>query len=128
MKHTGDARGMGLYATKNICEDNNIIECMGELITMAEKKKRHNSLKLLSTFQAKYTDELAIDADLYGNESRYANHSCSPNSNLKPWWVDSQVTVEITHQPKRAQRRAREKIFTFLLMRKALEKGFFLYE
>lgn len=69
VKHTGDARGMGLYATKNICEDNNIIEYMGELITMAEKKKRHNSLKLLSAFQAKYTDELAIDADLYGNES-----------------------------------------------------------
>lgn len=90
VKHTGDARGFGLYATDTIHEDQLIVDYLGELISFAEKVKCYNS-SMLNTYQISYSGkQLYIDAEFFENESRFANHSCLPKRKIKKWWVDGE--------------------------------------
>jgi len=73
--------GKGLFALAPISAKRKIGEFEGERISLAEgrrRARRHRQIAIVET-----CDGQAIDASRYGNESRYINHSCSPNTYMR---------------------------------------------
>jgi uncharacterized protein len=73
----------GVFATRFIKEGTSIMEIIGERIDGEETIKREiENLKKGSTYIFIVNDEYSIDGEHHGNESRYINHSCDPNSEV----------------------------------------------
>jgi SET domain-containing protein len=73
--------GSGLFATRTIPKDVQIIEYVGEHISHEEADRRHadNAPDDSHTFLFTIDAETVIDAGVGGNVSRFINHSCDPN-------------------------------------------------
>ena len=91
MTKRGDSKlqGTGLFATREIRKGQYFIEYTGERIENQEFKKRvieySKGKDLNYIIEIKRDDhdkrpKIFIDAQRYGNDARFANHSCSPNS------------------------------------------------
>jgi len=76
-------RGRGLFANVNIKKYHYIVEYVGELVTPNEYNRRYLEYKNRG-YKHDYFSTMKIgkiiDATMVGNNGRYANHSCDPNS------------------------------------------------
>ncbi len=79
--------GSGVFATKNISKNNNIIQYIGEKVTKLEGDRRScmrikkylNSNKTGSVYIFELNKKFDIDGSPLYNKARYINHSCDPN-------------------------------------------------
>jgi SET domain-containing protein len=73
--------GSGLFATRLIPKDTQIIEYVGEHISHEEADRRHadNAPDDGHTFLFTIDAKTVIDAGVGGNLSRFINHSCDPS-------------------------------------------------
>ena len=93
--------GSGVYATKSISKNKDIIEYIGEKITKKEGDKRSaqrikkhlNSHTEGSVYIFELNKKYDIDGSPLYNKARYINHSCEPNCevNIKnnKIWISS---------------------------------------
>jgi len=79
-------RGFGLFADEDIEEGEFIIEYKGEVITGEERNKRLNKMGTNKTYIMDM-GIYSIDAANFGNNARFANHSCRPNAKTEEWYV-----------------------------------------
>lgn len=89
------SKGWGLYTQEEIPANKFIIEYMGEIIDQTEFLERFSHLmetKAKSFYFMNINKNFYIDARVYGNESRFINHSCEPNAEIRKW------TVLLNHQ------------------------------
>ena len=72
----------GLFAARDIPKGTRIIEYLGDRISHAECERRYEDKADDDnhTFLFTVDNKLVIDAGVNGNEARFANHSCDPNS------------------------------------------------
>ncbi|MGO9707278.1 MAG: SET domain-containing protein [Polyangiaceae bacterium] len=75
-------QGRGVFATRDIDEDETIIEYLGQRITHDTAADRYDdeSLRRHHTFLFSVDDEICVDGGRNGNEARLINHSCDPNA------------------------------------------------
>lgn len=90
-------KGLGLKTEHAIKKGTFIIEYMGEVVTENEFKYRmatiySDRVHHYGMCLDKYT---VIDSFQYGNDSRYINHSCSPNGEVQKWIVDGLLRIAI---------------------------------
>ena len=79
--------GSGVFATKNISKNTNIIQYIGEKVTKSEGDRRSslrikkylNSNKTGSVYIFELNKKYDIDGSPLYNKARYINHSCNPN-------------------------------------------------
>jgi uncharacterized protein len=74
-------QGRGAFATRDIEKGERLVEYVGERITREEGDLRYDddAMDRPHTFLFTLDDEMAIDGNVRGNDSRYINHSCGPN-------------------------------------------------
>lgn len=77
----------GLFAQCDIRKDTRIIEYIGERITTTESTRRSHlqmerakSTGAGSTYIFHLNSRYDIDGDVSGNDAKYINHSCDPNT------------------------------------------------
>lgn len=73
--------GKGLFAKSRIPARRKLGELTGEVISWREARRRAKERKRLALVER--ADRTAVDGSKYGNEFRYINHSCSPNSYIR---------------------------------------------
>lgn len=84
VKLKNDKKGYGLIANENIKKNEFIIEYIGEVINeecyikRTQKYKNNNNKYIIELQNGFY-----IDATVKGNEARFINHSCNPNTICK---------------------------------------------
>lgn len=92
------SKGLGLFSTNNIPANEFIIEYLGEMYDSTELYCRQQKFgEEYSNYVFKTGDNEYIDARYYGNEARFINHSCQPNSyaEIHPHSDQSYDTVEL---------------------------------
>lgn len=90
VKVTG-SKGYGVFALQQIPAESFLIEYVGQVINKNEFDKRFKESRTTQKFYYMALDEgFIIDAQYKGNESRYINHSCQPNSEVRKWTVNKQ--------------------------------------
>lgn len=81
-----NSRGWGLFAGSRIQPNKFIIEYVGEAL---DERQFHVRMKAENKendyYYVKVDRNLYIDAQHFGNISRFINHSCEPNSRLEKW-------------------------------------------
>ncbi|OQR71758.1 histone-lysine N-methyltransferase SUV39H2-like [Tropilaelaps mercedesae] len=86
------SRGWGVRAEQKIARGTFIAEYLGELMTSAEAVSRHSvNFSYLFDLQP-YRDrpvENTVDAAIYGNVSRFFNHSCDPNIAISYAYIEN---------------------------------------
>jgi uncharacterized protein len=79
-KRRSPIAGWGVFATRAINKNKRIIYYAGEKISNAESLKRERRyIKQGHIWCFKLTSRSVIDGHIGGNDSRYINHSCTPN-------------------------------------------------
>ncbi|HLC01561.1 MAG TPA: SET domain-containing protein-lysine N-methyltransferase [Anaerolineales bacterium] len=75
-------QGMGVFATRRIQRGSRILEYKGEQISSEEADRRYDDdhMERHHTFLFTVDEDTLIDAAVDGNEARFINHSCDPNS------------------------------------------------
>jgi SET domain-containing protein len=73
--------GKGLFAKSRIDPRRKIGELTGERISLREGRRRAKGKRRLALVELE--DGTSIDASRHGNEFRYINHSCSPNTYIR---------------------------------------------
>lgn len=84
--NSSQIHGNGLFSISKIHEDQRIIEYQGQIIgdAMANKlEKEYALLNFNSIYFFRLSKDRIIDATIYGNKSRYTNHSCQPNAEAR---------------------------------------------
>jgi SET domain-containing protein len=72
--------GQGLFTNSVIRSRSKIGELTGELITVREARRRARTRKRIRIVEL--DDSMALDVE-EGNEFKYINHSCSPNTFMR---------------------------------------------
>lgn len=74
-------QGKGGFATRRIRKGERIGEYVGEIITQGEADRRYDddAMSRHHTFLFAVTQRTVIDAAIGGNDTRFINHSCTPN-------------------------------------------------
>lgn len=74
--------GSGVFAMRPIARGARIVEYIGERISHQEADRRyeHRPVHDAHTMLFIVDDDTVVDAEVGGNEARYINHSCKPNS------------------------------------------------
>lgn len=72
--------GKGVFARKAIEARRKIGEIDGELVTVAEARRRARGLRCIAVVEL--DDGMALDASR-GGELRHVNHSCAPNTFMR---------------------------------------------
>lgn len=89
-------KGLGLFAAEDIEEGTLVVEYTGEVIDKTEMEERDRQR---GKQQHWYTMAMGkgryIDATDYGNEARFANHSCEPNCETQLWSCGNESFVGI---------------------------------
>jgi hypothetical protein len=75
-------QGRGVFAARDIAEEELIVEYLGEKLTHEEAGADldDETVRRHHTFLFTVDDELCIDGGKNGNEARFINHSCDPNA------------------------------------------------
>lgn len=74
--------GNVLFADELILAGEFFLQYVGERMSMAavhERSARYPSLNLTNEYFQEILPNAHLDATFYGNNARYANHSCNPN-------------------------------------------------
>lgn len=91
-------RGFGLFAKQRIPPNAFLIEYVGEVIDRQEYESRLKCVIAAQSGEFYFMHVLRgifIDAVHYGNESRFINHSCDPNTVFMKWIVGGQFRIGI---------------------------------
>src|SRR5215469_15131516 len=74
-------QGLGAYALRPLRKGDRVGEYVGERISSAEGDRRYDdeAMDRHHTFLFTVTSRTVIDAAVGGNDTRFINHSCSPN-------------------------------------------------
>ncbi|KAL3101955.1 hypothetical protein niasHS_003364 [Heterodera schachtii] len=77
-------KGYGAIAKEKVPSGGFVGEYVGEVISNEEGRRRVEKIAELQSHEAQYyvmelDERRSIDAQFYGNDMRYVNHSCSPN-------------------------------------------------
>lgn len=90
--------GYGLY-TKNLIECGEfVMEYVGEVIDAEEqerREKKYKNQKKQHRYFIDYFNGIVIDSCIYGNLSRFINHSCEPNVESQQWTVNGKIRIGI---------------------------------
>jgi len=103
-----EVHGTGVFALSEFAAGEQIIEYVGEIISMQEAIRRHphDPQNPNHTFYFHLDDAHVIDALYGGNASRWINHSCRPNCEpdevkgrivikaLRPIWPGEELTFD----------------------------------
>lgn len=73
--------GNGLFARAAFPARKKIGELTGELISLREARRRARQRKCIAIVE--FENGKALDSSRGGNELRYVNHSCTPNTYLR---------------------------------------------
>jgi uncharacterized protein len=73
--------GNGVFATADFPARRKLGEITGELIRWREARRRARGSACIAIVE--FEDGWALDASRGGNELRYVNHSCAPNTYLR---------------------------------------------
>ncbi|CAI9271921.1 unnamed protein product [Lactuca saligna] len=90
--------GSGVVAEENIMQGEFIIEYVGEVIddkTCEERLWRMKRQGETNFYLCEINRDMVIDATFKGNQSRYINHSCSPNTEMQKWMIDGETRIGI---------------------------------
>lgn len=90
--------GSGVVAEENIMRGEFIIEYVGEVIddkTCEERLWRMKRQGETNFYLCEINRDMVIDATFKGNQSRYINHSCSPNTEMQKWRIDGETRIGI---------------------------------
>jgi SET domain-containing protein len=88
-------QGRGVFAARRTPKGTRIIEYTGEKISWAESDRRYDDTKMRRhhTFLFILSSRTVVDGAVGGNESRYINHSCAPNTEAvidgREIWVEA---------------------------------------
>ena len=86
----GIVKGVGLFSRKKFKNGDPIIEYVG-VLRKADDCNRILDEKLSTGDDGIYfmslCNDYTIDAEIYGNDARFINHSCNPNAVAKKWTV-----------------------------------------
>ena len=74
-------QGLGVFALRRIRKAATVIQYIGERIDLVEAEQRYDddNPRGSQTYLMEVDDNTFIDGAVGGNESKYINHSCSPN-------------------------------------------------
>ncbi|KAF0717424.1 Aste57867_2295 [Aphanomyces stellatus] len=81
-------KGIGVRSTEFIPQSAFVIEYVGEVITKKEFERRFKFMSQTNATNYYFCglkNDLYIDACYFGNNSRFINHSCEPNSIAQLW-------------------------------------------
>jgi uncharacterized protein len=78
--------GTGVFATRDIAAEEEIVEYAGRRITPAQADAEYPDDDG-HTFLYVLNDQYLIDGGVDGNDSRWINHSCDPNCEV--WLIES---------------------------------------
>lgn len=90
--------GSGVVAEENIMRGEFVIEYVGEVIddkTCEERLWRMKRQGETNFYLCEINRDMVIDATFKGNQSRYINHSCSPNTEMQKWRIDGETRIGI---------------------------------
>lgn len=73
-----------MFATAPIARGQYILEYVGEV-----RRSQPNQ----GFYAVQVANDLFIDSQLRGNEARFANHSCAPNSRMEKWVVGDEFRL-----------------------------------
>lgn len=85
-----------MFAGEKIPSNSFIIEYIGDIIDAAEFERRCSQMMAKSGrnfYIMSFENGYYIDAGRRGNEARFVNHSCEPNSRLDKWCVKGQTRI-----------------------------------
>ena len=94
--HRSEGRGWGLKSTDTIKKGEFVVEYVGEMITMAEYRRRmaaNQAEKEENYYYLAIDSNRMIDAGPKGNVARFMNHSCAPNCITQKWTVNGDIRV-----------------------------------
>jgi histone-lysine N-methyltransferase SETD2 len=83
-------KGLGLVAQQDIPAGTFVEEYIGEVMPLAEGKKRLAQYKAagrVHTYVMNLSAAEVIDATVKGGAARFINHSCDPNCETQKWQV-----------------------------------------
>jgi SET domain-containing protein len=78
-------QGRGVFATRDIAEGERIVEYVGERMSHDEADAAcpdDESAERHHTFLFAVDDDVVIDGSRNGNDARFINHSCDPNTEV----------------------------------------------
>jgi len=79
-KRRSRIHGWGVYATRTITKNTQIIDYAGEKISNQESLRRERRyIQRGHIWCFKLTNRTVVDAGVGGNVARFINHSCKPN-------------------------------------------------
>ena len=81
---TQTAKGFGVRAERDVQAGELLVEYVGEVHERRQLARRGVYLLQVGGLQ--------IDAQKYGNQSRFFNHSCKPNCEVQSWQVPALPT------------------------------------
>lgn len=73
-------QGTGVFAKRKIPKGTRIIEYIGERVPVSQYLVEISEGKPPSIYSFRVNDSFIIDGAINGNESRFINHSCEPNT------------------------------------------------
>lgn len=74
-------QGRGLFALSAIPARKKLGELTGEIISQREARRRARASERIAIVE--FGDGKALDASRLGNEFKYVNHSCAPNTFMR---------------------------------------------
>ena len=99
---TTNGKGWGVKTDSSIENGMFVMEYMGEVITSKEAEKRgkhYDAEGATYLFDLDFNDSnniYTIDAKHYGNLSHFVNHSCDPNLEVFPVWINN-LDINLPH-------------------------------
>lgn len=93
-----EKKGYGLFASTIIPAGTFIMEFVGEVVSMAEFKKRSREYaknKTRHCYVMTSSGNRLIDATKKGNLMRFVNHSCDPNAETQKWTVNGECRIGV---------------------------------
>ena len=91
-------KGWGLKATTDLSVGDFVIEYVGEVLDETMCRERIKSAQMVnceSFYMLTLDTGLVIDAGVKSNQSRFVNHSCSPNCETQKWEVRGEKRIGI---------------------------------
>uniref|UniRef100_A0A1I8BLK7 Histone-lysine N-methyltransferase n=1 Tax=Meloidogyne hapla TaxID=6305 RepID=A0A1I8BLK7_MELHA len=116
-------KGYGAISMEDVPAGGFVGEYTGEVIDEEEKRRRIARIAALQSNEAQYyimelDDRRSIDAQYYGNDMRYVNHSCNPNCVIQQFQSDFDLHLVLI--AKRNISKGEELSFDYNMQRQGL--------
>ncbi|XP_037075321.1 histone-lysine N-methyltransferase SETD2-like [Pollicipes pollicipes] len=91
-----ELKGYGLRALQDMPAGAFIYEYVGEVLDLREfrrRRKEYSRLRYHHQYFMALRGDTIVDATERGNDSRFINHSCDPNSETQKWTVNGELRI-----------------------------------